>query len=253
MAQHDYDIANAAGATVRADINNVLAAIVRKNDAATEPTTTFPNMWWYDSTLNLLNIRNEADNAWIIFAEFDQTNGLWIPRAIDYFRLEERSSSPTGVANTYLQVAKDVSGVTELFGIDSGDNEVQITRAGALKLDKPIEMIIDGGGSVITTGFKGYLNVRTKVEIVGVRVLADVSGSIVIDLWVDSYANFPPTVADTITASAKPTLSAAQKSEDTTLTGWSKTLNKGDVIHVEVDSAATVKNVNIGLEVKLVV
>ena len=32
------------------------------------------------------------------------------------------------------------------------------------------------------------------------------SGSIVIDVWKDTYANFPPIVADTITASAKPTL-----------------------------------------------
>jgi hypothetical protein len=63
------------------------------------------------------------------------------------------------------------------------------------------------------------------------------SGSAVVDLWVDSYANYPPTVADTITASAKPTLSSAQKAEDTTLTGWSPTLAAGDYIAGIVDSA----------------
>ena len=55
------------------------------------------------------------------------------------------------------------------------------------------------------------------------------SGSIVIDVWKDTYANFPPTVADTITASAKPTLSSATKSDDTTLTGWTTAVTAGDV------------------------
>ena len=48
----------------------------------------------------------------------------------------------------------------------------------------------------------------------------------------------PPTVADTITASAKPTLSSATKSEDTTLTGWTTAVTAGDVFGFMVDSAS---------------
>jgi hypothetical protein len=40
MATHDYVIANASGAAVRADLNNALAAIVSNNSSATEPATT---------------------------------------------------------------------------------------------------------------------------------------------------------------------------------------------------------------------
>ncbi len=65
MAQHDYVIENAAGAAVRADINNVLQAIITNNSGATEPATTYPNMWWYDTSTGLLKRRNNADDAWI--------------------------------------------------------------------------------------------------------------------------------------------------------------------------------------------
>jgi len=53
-------------------------------------------------------------------------------------------------------------------------------------------------------------------------------GDAVIDLWKDTYANFPPTSADTITASARPTLSSAVKGQSSTLTGWTTAVAAGD-------------------------
>lgn len=74
MAEHDYVIANDTAAQVRADINNALSAIVSNNSKSSEPSTTFAYMWWYDTTTNILKIRNSADDAWISVANFDQTN-----------------------------------------------------------------------------------------------------------------------------------------------------------------------------------
>jgi len=65
MAQHDMNIANADGATVRADLNNALAALVGLSSGTSEPSTTFAYQWWADTTTGLLKIRNAADNAWI--------------------------------------------------------------------------------------------------------------------------------------------------------------------------------------------
>lgn len=113
-----------------------------------------------------------------------------------------------------------------------------------------IPFTIDGGGSVITTGLKyGYAAIPFACDIKTVTIVSDVSGSIVIDIWKDTYANVPPTVADTITASAKPTLSSAQKNTDSTLTGWTKRLNKGDVLYFNVDSVTTITRLDIMLNV----
>jgi hypothetical protein len=116
-----------------------------------------------------------------------------------------------------------------------------------------VGITIDGAGSVITTGIKGVIEIPISGTLVAVRLYstdpAFTSGSIVLDLWGDTYANFPATIADTITASAKPTLSSAIKSEDTTLTGWTTAVVKGRHLVVTVDSASSVKRVTMVLEI----
>lgn len=102
-----------------------------------------------------------------------------------------------------------------------------------------VAFIIDGGGSAITTGIKGDLALDFAATINQVTLLADQSGSIVVDIWKDTYANYPPTVADTITASAKPTISSTTKSKDSTLTGWTTSVASGDTLRFNVDSITT--------------
>ena len=114
-------------------------------------------------------------------------------------------------------------------------------------LDCGINIIIGDGTNAVTTDIKGYIEIPFNMTITAARLVADASGSIVIDVWMEDYANFPPTDADSITASAPPTLSSAVKSEDTTLTGWTKALVKNEWLAFYVDSAATVKQVTLSL------
>ena len=109
--------------------------------------------------------------------------------------------------------------------------------------------MIDGGGSAITTGIKGDIEVPFNCTINAATLLADQSGSAVIDVWKVAYASYPPTVADKITASAPPTLSAAAKSQDATLTGWTTTITAGDVLRINVNSASTVTRVLLSLKI----
>jgi hypothetical protein len=80
--------------------------------------------------------------------------------------------------------------------------------------------------------------------------LADQVGSIVIDIWKDTYDNFPPTSVDSICGGNKPTISNAQKYQDSTLNGWTKTINAGDILAFNVDSASTITRLTISLKVK---
>ena len=108
----------------------------------------------------------------------------------------------------------------------------------------------DGGGSAITAGSKVYVRVPFDCTIIEATALADVSGSAVVDVWKDTYANYPPTVADTITVSAPVTISAATKSIDTTLTGWMTGITAGDVLAFNVDSCSTITKLNVQLKVE---
>jgi len=74
MAQHDYVIANQTFPSYRNDHNNSLSAVVSKNSGVSEPSTTYAYQWWYDTTNDILKIRNADNDAWINFASFDQSN-----------------------------------------------------------------------------------------------------------------------------------------------------------------------------------
>jgi hypothetical protein len=132
--------------------------------------------------------------------------------------------------------------------------EMVIPRSTKRNGGTAIGLVIDGGGAVITTGIKGFFVVPFPCSIMGVTLLstdpAVTAGSIVIDIWKAPIAAYPPTVANSITGSAKPTLTTAIKSSDTTLAGWTRTIAGGDVLGFSVVSAALVTRVSLALSVQ---
>ena len=110
-----------------------------------------------------------------------------------------------------------------------------------------VEYVIDGGGSAITTGVKGYLEIPFAMTITGWVLLADQTGSIVVDVWKKSYASFPPSGSDSIAGSDLPTLSSAQKNQNLALTSWNTAVTPGDILAFNVNSAATITRVTLSL------
>lgn len=141
--------------------------------------------------------------------------------------------------DTLTLVAGSHIGITTVAGTDT----ITISTTG-LEV-QALEFIIDNGGVALTTGVKGDIVVPFACTITSATLLADVSGSVVVDIWKDTYANFPPTDADSITASAPPTITAAVKSTDATLTGWTTSVTAGDIIRYNVDSATTITRVTV--------
>lgn len=109
---------------------------------------------------------------------------------------------------------------------------------------------LNGGASEIADAVVISRQVNFPCTIVAWTLLANVSGSIVLDIWKDSLANYPPTVADTITASAKPTISSGTNATSSTLTGWTTSISAGDVLTVHVDSCTTITTCVVILKVR---
>jgi len=148
---------------------------------------------------------------------------------------------------TYLDA--EVVAVETALGTDPKGSDADVKTRIARNETRNLIFIIDGGGAEIATGEHGHLHVDFKCTITQVVLLADQTGSIVIDIWEDSYANFPPTVADTITAAAKPTIAAGVKDKDDTLTGWTKTIPAGGILAYNVDSVTDIERVTVCLKV----
>lgn len=77
MAQHDYVIDNQTAPNFRSDLNSALLAIASNNSGSSAPTVTYANMMWYDTTNNILKMRNEADDAWINIGTLNQTTNVF--------------------------------------------------------------------------------------------------------------------------------------------------------------------------------
>jgi hypothetical protein len=144
----------------------------------------------------------------------------------------------------------DSVGTTAYFA-PSGGLEISGTdlRMTANQRTTAIEFVVDGGGAAITAGSKGVIQVPFACTITAARLLADQSGSIVLDIWKGTYANYPPTDAASITGDAPPTLASGVKSENTGLTGWTTSIAAGDILGFNVDSASGVTRVTVVLTV----
>lgn len=110
-----------------------------------------------------------------------------------------------------------------------------------------LNLIIGDGINGITTGIKAWVRIPEKMELLGWYLVADAAGSIVIDIWKEVYASLPATDADTITAGAEPSLVGALTNYSTAMPGWTTTLEAGDWLYFNVDSAVTVKQVTLSL------
>jgi len=123
---------------------------------------------------------------------------------------------------------------------------VDVTAANATG---SIGFLIDGGGAPITPGVKGTIVVPFDCTITSWTLMADQAGSVVLDLWKASFANYPPSIANSITASAKPTITADMKAFSATLTSWTVAIAAGDILAFNVDAASAITRVSVGLTV----
>lgn len=127
-----------------------------------------------------------------------------------------------------------------------GNLSVDGTAPGEMRT---INFIIDGGGSVITTGPKGNVMVDFTGTIEAWSILGDVSGSLVVDVSKATYTNFP-----TFTASGgtSPTLSSQQKNYANTIT-WTgfTTVSANDILRFAVSGTpSTVTLATVSLKVR---
>ena len=75
MSQNDLNIGNQLSSFARVDINNALQALGSTNSGETQPTTTYANQLWYDTSANILKMRTEANDGWIRIGYLNQSTG----------------------------------------------------------------------------------------------------------------------------------------------------------------------------------
>lgn len=185
-----------------------------------------------------------ASGDFIPFIDTTDSNQMrkasWTSILLDFVNTFAPISHTTNTSNPH-SVTKSQVGLGSVPDVDGTKGQLSFT--------------FDGGGAVIpantTTGQKSILRVPYNCTITGAYLYSQETGSIVVDIWRDTNANYPPTDADSITSSTPPTISSSNKngSGDTTLSSWTTTLNAGDVLYANVDSCTTITHASLFLAV----
>lgn len=132
-----------------------------------------------------------------------------------------------------------------------GSALVEYTPPAFPTLVSGLAVIVDGGGAEISTGVKAYVTIPFDCNLVAIRLLADQDGDVVVDIWADDFASYPPADADSITGGNEPELSGADTFEDTTFTSYTQTsFVAGDVLAVNIDSVADIERLTVELQLE---
>ena len=141
-----------------------------------------------------------------------------------------------------------ISGLSGSIGV-SGSIGISglsgVSGLSATNLTRGIVASFDGGGSDILVGSKTQISLPYNLIISSWTILSDSVGSIVIDVWKSDYSTYPPTAANSITGTEKPTLSSSDKNNDNSLTTWTTNITSGDTLIFNVESCSGIKNVTL--------
>lgn len=121
MAQHDFNIANQGFPAFRSDLNNALSAAASLSSGTSAPSTTFAYQLWYDTTNDILKIRNGDDDAWINIFTFNQTADT-VDLNINGIAVANTDTDTTNTGNVTLDFSANQNFVLTLTGNVTLDN-----------------------------------------------------------------------------------------------------------------------------------
>ena len=166
---------------------------------------------------------------------------------VDSLKLSELTEASNVVGTDLFDTSKDQGGGNylsqKITAANVASSLVGLTNVGSAT----IGLTVDAGEVAIVTGPKGYVAVPYDCAIEKWYLVADKSGSIVIDVWKRNGAI--PTVAHTITGSQKPTLSSQQINSSTNVNSWITSVTTGDIIGFNVDSVEAISRVTLTIKV----
>jgi len=165
----------------------------------------------------------------------------------DYATLLANATEATEVAQVLAEAAQEAAetaqGLAEsAASTAAADAAAEIAATIAEVSEGSLSFVLDGLGVEIVDGVAGDIQFPFACTLTGWSLLADQSGAIKVDLWKDTYANFPPTDADSITNGHEPEIAASGvKATDADIADWSDvTVDAGDVLRINVDSCTTI-------------
>lgn len=136
MAQHDLDIANGSGSTVRGDLNDALEALGTIQKGGSAPSGAAAGWTWLDDdtpSSSLWTLKRYDGADWVHVAYFDTTNNRWIPAGA-YLGMRVFSTPGT---TTYTETTGTRAVLVEVQGAGGGSGGCAATTSGQWAAGRP--------------------------------------------------------------------------------------------------------------------
>jgi hypothetical protein len=129
--------------------------------------------------------------------------------------------------------------IRKMMGDNSFTSQVVLVPGGTTSQGQYVDIVfvLDGGGTTITAGVKTDLRIDFRCVVTSWTLLLDQSATIRVDVWRDSYGNYPPVAGDSMPGAAgdRPQTVAAAKGSGSA-TAWDfTTIVAGDTLRLNVD------------------
>jgi len=179
-------------------------------------------------------------------------NGIWNMAAGAWVRAVDADLSPKLVDGLIVYVTEGDINHRKGYQLSiPGAFTIGTTPQSWIALDFPYSSIpvqfSSAPDQFLASGAKGYVNIPYDCIITSYFLFGDVAGSILLDVQRVGYADFPPSIDDSICGSSRPKLESAQNASDEALMGWSTQLRQGDVLGFEILTVSGLKTVDISL------
>jgi len=178
-----------------------------------------------DHPLSALQQDGAAANQAVVWS-----GSAWVPTAI----------VNSLVAGTGISVSSGTGAVTVSHNLVAGTSiditgaTISVKSALTNNIKKfAAEVVVNGGGSTVTTGTKAYLEIPMACTLTRACAVGDASGTVTFTIKKSTYSGFPGSLTD-ITGGTNFGLSSAQKNENTTLSGWTTSVASGDLLEIGI-------------------
>jgi hypothetical protein len=216
--------------------------LLQMNSGATAPE------WASSLSISALNLTSATSSIpWVVSATTPATFNLdgMAYYESDVYKLFIRDQTNT---RNLAFIPEGIATGGLIFGDDSPDAAGEIGYDGELKyydavgsktvatvkVEKLAVFNIDGTAADNTV-IDSYIPVASTIT-GAIITTTGTACSAVVDIWSDTYANFPATNDDSIVASAPPTLSTATAAKPT-ITTWEKSIPADSVLRANLDSS----------------
>ena len=186
---------------LKASLPNADAAINGIHTKGTDPSSTSAGLIWFDTTNDLIKIRNEANDAWIILLASEGSRLLKTTHSIESTTSSLRSDTyiDTGWSITHTALSTSstlyvhVDGMNAVFSAWDGGSDHQYTyiklanTSGTLIVDTTDNILVgdikDAVGSGLSTNEYGFGFSHTWKVTSGNRPTPDSGTTYTFDIW----------------------------------------------------------------------